>query len=558
MPGFLATPWFVRGRLLRRSREIAAILTRHGLGWLVGQVGLGDLVPFERGWFGHLVRETPYTQAEHLRLALGELGATFIKLGQALSTRPDLAPPEYVAQLVKLQDEAPPVPFEQICQIVCDELGQPPETIFGEFDPQPLASASIGQAHAGKLKNGQQVIVKVQRPGVAEQVEQDLAILAGIAEWAEAHTAFGRDYNLVALVDEFAYTLRNELDYRREGQNADRFRRNFAGDPGAYIPRVYWEFTTGCVLTIERVGGIKIAEMSALDEAGIDRHGVAENAVRLIMREVFEFGFFHADPHPGNVMVLGHDDDPILVMIDLGMVGRLSPRMRDLTVDVMVGAVRRDYEAIADAMYAIGTPTKKIDMNAYRAEVGMLSEKYLGKQLKDIELSAMIRDLVQGATKYGLEIPSDFMLVGKALMTVEGVGKEIDPELDVFEEAKPLFVEILRKRYSPERLGNELLRRLEKLSGATYNMPQQLQEVLDDLRLGRLKIHTLDPGTGKAADRLGRRLFAALIGSALVLGGAWLAASGREIVGYVLIALAALLLGGHMLLDAGRAFRLKK
>lgn len=209
MPGFLATPWFVRGRLLRRSREIAAILTRHGLGWLVGQVGLGDLVPFERGWFGHLVRETPYTQAEHLRLALGELGATFIKLGQALSTRPDLAPPEYVAQLVKLQDEAPPVPFEQICQIVCDELGQPPETIFGEFDPQPLASASIGQAHAGKLKNGQQVIVKVQRPGVAEQVEQDLAILAGIAEWAEAHTAFGRDYNLVALVDEFAYTLRN-------------------------------------------------------------------------------------------------------------------------------------------------------------------------------------------------------------------------------------------------------------------------------------------------------------------------------------------------------------
>ena len=232
-------PRWTRGRLLRRSREIASTLTRHGLGWLVVRVGLGGLVPFERGWLGHPVRETAYTQAEHLRMALSELGGVFIKLGQALSTRPDFIPPEYVAELSKLQDAAPPVPFEHICQVICDELGQSPENIFDGFEPQPLASASIGQVHTGKLKSGQSVIVKVQRPYVAEQIEEDLEILSGIAEWAASHTAFGRDYNLPALVDEFAFTLRNELDYRREGQNADRFRRNFAGDPGVYVPRVY-------------------------------------------------------------------------------------------------------------------------------------------------------------------------------------------------------------------------------------------------------------------------------------------------------------------------------
>ena len=180
-------------------------------------------------------------------------------------------------------------------------------------------------------------------------------------------------------------------------------------------------------------------------------------ALDVIVKQIFEDGFFHADPHPGNVLMLGPHESPVIAMIDLGMVGRLSPRMRDLTIDLMVGAVRRDYDAIADAIYAIGTPTKKIDMDAFRAEVALLAEKYLGKQLREIELSSLIRDLVRGATTYGLEIPPDFMLVGKALMTIESVGKQIDPELDVFEESKPLFLELLRKRYSPERLGMELL-----------------------------------------------------------------------------------------------------
>ena len=328
MPSLLPVPWFARGHLLRRSRQIAAVLARQGLGWLMAQIGLADRLPTLPG--PRLLRRTePETaprrsQAERFRLALSELGATFIKLGQALSTRPDLMPPEYIAELVKLQDDAPPVPLEPVRQLICEELGQTPEELFAEFDPQPIASASIGQAHAATLKNGRKVIVKVQRPGVIEQIEQDLEILSGMADWAAAHSALGREYDLPALVDEFAYTLRNELDYHREGHNADRFRRNFRGDSGLYVPRVYWELTTSRVITIERVSGIKISDIAGLDVSMIDRHRVAENSIRLLLRQVFEFGFFHADPHAGNCFVR---PDGSVAMIDFGMVGRLDERM---------------------------------------------------------------------------------------------------------------------------------------------------------------------------------------------------------------------------------------
>jgi len=557
-------------RDIARIRQISLVLVRHGFGEIARRIGFGrqkkakdsappgdDEITAEDEARGQKERQEIST-AVRARRVLEDLGPSFVKLGQIASTRADVLPPDLLAELKKLQDAVPEVPFDEIREQVERSLGAELSELFESFDEMPLAAASIAQVHRAVLRSddgAKDVVVKVQRPGIAGTIASDLDLLHTFAALIERTIPESKIYNPVGLVQQFDKAITAELDFATEADNALRFSQNFETFRNVRFPKVYKQASSKHVLTLEFIPGKKIYDALA---AGYERKKLARISLDVIVKQIFEDGFFHADPHPGNVLVLGREEDPILVMIDLGMVGRLSPRMRDLTVDVMVGAVRRDYEAIADAMYAIGTPTKKIDMDAYRAEVGMLSEKYLGKQLKDIELSAMIRDLVQGATKYGLEIPSDFMLVGKALMTVEGVGKEIDPELDVFEEAKPLFVEILRKRYSPERLGNELLRRLEKLSGATYNMPQQLQEVLDDLRLGRLKIHALDPGTGKAADRLGRRLFTALICAALILGGAWLAASGREIVGYVLIALAALLLGGHMALDAGRAFRWKK
>ncbi|MBK7582421.1 MAG: AarF/ABC1/UbiB kinase family protein [Myxococcales bacterium] len=553
------------------------MLVRHGFGEIAQRIGFGKAKkthdstppPAAKGATTdveitaedeeHGAKERQETStAVRARRVLEDLGPSFVKLGQIASTRADVLPPELLAELKKLQDSVPEVPFDQLKRQVERSLGAELPEVFESFEEKPLAAASIAQVHRAVLRTddgNKDVVVKVQRPGIAETIASDLDLLHTFAALIERTIPESKIYNPVGLVQQFDKAITAELDFATEADNAIRFAQNFQGFRNVRFPAVYKQASSKHVLTLEFIPGKKVYDALA---AGFHRKKLARISLDVIVKQIFEDGFFHADPHPGNVMVLGEQEDPILVMIDLGMVGRLSPRMRDLTVDVMVGAVRKDYEAIADAMYAIGTPTKKIDMDAYRAEVGMLTEKYLGKQLKDIELSAMIRDLVQGATKYGLEIPSDFMLVGKALMTVEGVGKEIDPELDVFEEAKPLFVEILRKRYSPERLGNELLRRIEKLSGATYNMPQQLQEVLDDLRLGRLKLNTLDPAAGAATDRLGRRLFSAVVGAALIIGGAALAASGREIVGYLLVVLAAALLGAHVLADAGRAFRRKK
>ncbi len=553
-------------RDIGRIRDISTVLVRHGFGEVVRRIGFGrgkknkdakdakeskDALSADDEALGEKARAETSAPVR-VRRVLEDLGPSFVKLGQIISTRADLLPPDVIVELKKLQDSVPPVPFAQIKDQIERSLGADLEDVFEHVDPEPLAAASIAQVHRAKLKSEDgplDVVLKVQRPGIAETIASDVDILHTLAALIERAVPESKIYSPVGLVQQFDHAVTAELDFATEADNAIRFAQNFESFKNVRFPQVYKDASSKHVLTLEFLDGKKVYDAIAAGHSG---KKLARISLDVIVKQIFEDGFFHADPHPGNVLVLGSPEAPTLALIDLGMVGRLSPRMRDLTVDVMVGAVRRDYESIADAMYAIGTPTKKIDMNAYRAEVAMLAEKYLGKQLKDIELSNMIRDLVMGATKYGLEIPPDFLLVGKALMTVEGVGKEMDPDLDVFEEAKPLFVEILRKRYSPERLGNELLRRIERLSGATYNMPQQIQEVLDDLRLGRLKIHTLDPTSGAATDKLGRRIFAAMVGSAFVVSGAWLVSSGREEVGYVLIALGVLLLVGHTLAEAGR------
>ena len=488
--------------------------------------------------------------AVRLRLALEELGPSFIKLGQIMSTRADVLPPELISELTKLQDDVPPVPFADIKDQVETSLGADLSEVYEAFDERPLAAASIAQVHRAKLRTDDglvDVVVKVQRPGIGETISSDLAILHTFATLLERAVPESRIYSPTGLVHQFDRAITSELDFVTEAENAVRFTENFRGYRNVKFPRVYRGATSKQVITLEYLDGKKIFDAIATGHSG---KKLARLAMDILVKQIFEDGFFHADPHPGNVLVLGSPDDPSFGMFDLGMVGRLSPRMRDHAIDLMVAAVRRDYESIADIIYAIGTPTKKIDMHAYRAEVALLAEKYLGKQLKDIELSSLIRDLVQGSMKFGIEVPTDFVLVGKALMTIEGVGKVLDPELDVFEEAKPHFLELVKKRYSPERLGNELLRRLERLSGATTNLPEQVRDVLDDLRFGRLTVRTSDADAGGASDRLGRRIYSGLVGGSLVLAGAWALSANRVYPSIALFVCAAVWLSGHTVRDA--------
>jgi len=536
-------------RDIGRVRDISAVLARYGFGEVLGRMGFGSKRPETQD---ASVRAQSW--ATRVRLALEELGPSFVKLGQIMSTRGDVLPADLIAELTKLQDSVPPVPFAEIKAQVERSLGAELPDVFTTFDPQPLAAASIAQVHRATLRTDEgvlDVVVKVQRPGIGETISSDLDILHSLAALLERAVPESRIYSPTGLVQQFDRAITSELDFSTEAENAQRFSQNFEGHPNVKFPKVYRQASSKHVLTLEFLDGKKVFDAVAAGHSGKQ---LARLALDILIKQVFEDGFFHADPHPGNVLVLGTPEEPTFAMLDLGMVGRLSPRLRDLAVDLMIAAVRRDYEGIADVLWQIGTPTRKIDMNAYRTEVAILAERYLGKQLKDIEISLLIRDLAQGAMKFGVEVPTDFLLVGKALMTLEGVGKILEPELDVFEAAKPHFIEIIKKRYSPERLGNELLKRLEKMSGATSNLPAQLHDVLEDLRFGRLTVRTSDADGGSASDRLGRRIYSGLVASSLILAGSWTLSVDRVYAATALFVAAGLWLFGHTVRDAVKAW----
>lgn len=561
-------------RELDRLRQIYVVLVRHGFADVARRLGLGaaakqakaeqakelpaagagsdedpELADAETR--GKEIAKSPF--AERVRLAAMDLGPSFVKLGQIVSTRTDVLKPEWVVELKKLQDEVSPLPFEKIKEAVEKSLGAPIDSLYESFEEKPLAAASIGQVHRAVLKaeassaGGEQVVVKVQRPGIASTVASDLDLLHRLAKLLERSIPESKTYNPVGLVEQFDRAITAELDFNLEADNLARFRRNFADQKSVRFPKVYRDASSKQVLTLELLPGKKVYE--AISEDGMSGERIAKTAVGVVIKMIFDDGFFHADPHPGNILISGTPEAPVIGLIDVGMVGRLSPEMRDRCVDLMLAAARNDHVAIADALYAMSTPTRRVDMRAYRAEVAMLSEKYLGKQLKEIALSGMIGDLVGGAKKFGLEIPPDFLMVGKALMTIEGVAKEIYPELDVFTESKPFFTELLKKRYSPQRIGNELLRGIEKLGQSSYDLPQLSREVLDDLRMGKLIVSTNDTTLPSALDRLGRRFFSAVVVAALVLGGAWLHAANHHTLGTALLVTALAWVLAHWLVS---------
>jgi ubiquinone biosynthesis protein len=561
---------------LGRIRQIYVVLVRHGFGELAQRLGFGakrrdkallagaatagdddalldEPAPESEAARGE-IEKTKASLAERVRLVLMDLGPSFVKLGQIASTRPDVIPAAWISELKKLQDHVNPLPFSEIKEAVETSLGASIESVYESFDEKPLAAASIGQVHRAVLKTAegsQQVAVKVQRPNIRDTVARDVELLHALAALVERTVPESRIYSPRALVEQFDRAITTELDFTQEAEHAAKFTKNFEGDARARFPRVFKEASSKHVLTLEFLPGKKVYDAIRVD--GHSGRAIAKTGTLVVLKMVFEDGFFHADPHPGNILISGTPEAPVVGLVDLGMVGRLTPEIREKTVDMMVAATRQDYAGLADALYAIGVPTRKVDMRAYRATVAELAEKYLGRPLKEIDFASMLGDLVKGATQYGIEIPPDFLLVGKALMTIDGVGKEIDPDLDVFGEAKPFFFNLLRRRYSPERVGMEVWRGFEQLSGAAYEMPTQLREILDDLRLGRLTLQTRDPSLPKTVDRLGRRMFSGLVVIAFVVAGTWLVGrTGERELGIGLLAFGVVFMVGHLARDVLR------
>jgi ubiquinone biosynthesis protein len=542
-------------RDLGRIREVGAVLVRHGFGEVALRIGLmGRKEPKNDGGEGS--PGDGRSVARRIRAVLEDLGPSFVKLGQLASTRPDLLPKDVIVELKRLQDSVGLVAFAEIHEQMERSLSAPLEDLFASIDETPLAAGSIAQVHRAKLKSEDgllDVVVKVQRPGIAATIASDLDILHTLATLLERALPETKIYSPVGLVDQFDQAITAELDFVQEAENARRFRQHFADHPEVVFPKVYREASSKQVITLEFLPGDKIYDAI---RAGHSGKAIAQLAFRTMIKQIYEDGFFHADPHPGNVLIQGTPESPRLAMFDLGMVGRMSPRTRDLTIDVVISALRRDTDGLAMALYEIGTPTKKIDMEAYKAEVALLSEKLLGRNLAEVELGELIRDLVRAATKYGITIPTDFLLMGKALVTIEGVGKEIDPTFDLMEEARPLFAELVRKRYSPERIGADLWRRLERLGGVGYRVPQQLEEVLDDLRLGRLTVSTQSADRDRALTRASRHVTAGIVVGALVLGAALLLSVQRDQLALIFVALAVLATGYQLALGIwGRFFK---
>lgn len=501
-----------------RYREIAAVLRRHSFGFLAGLIGSARLNPFRRPG-----PESPPPEAspEHVRRALEELGPTFIKFGQLLSTRSDLVPPALANELAKLQDSAPPVPTDQIREVIRRELGAEPEELFGSFDDAPLASASIGQAHAATLQDGTPVVVKVRRPGAVAQVQEDLEILRNLALRASRTWSVARDYDAPGIADEFAQTLRAELDYLQEGRNAERFAEGFADDPDVVIPRVFWDCTTSRVLTLERMSGRNVSDAAGLDAAGVDRRRVARKGAEIVLKMTFEDRFFHADLHPGNLFI--HDDGTI-ALIDFGMVGEIGEDLRGHLSALFVALVRSNADLLAASLVNMSPGSGGVDRELLRDDLAVFLSRYRLHSLRETPFARMIAELFAILRGHRLRLPREMALLFKALLLIEGLALRLDPEFRLGESLEPYAQRLARERFSASVLARRIARASADLSELALDLPGVLRRLVDSADGNGLQVHLraaeLEPLVTRA-ERIGNRLVAGMISAALInsIGG---------------------------------------
>ena len=519
----------LRGRRhWQRYREIAQILVRHGFDQLIDLLELAPFVSLPARWFRQRHPSEDNTP-QRLRHALEELGPTFVKLGQILSTRPDLIPPEYILELSKLQDSAAPFPAADARALVERELDKPLDVLFASFDEAPIAAASLGQVHRATLRTGERVVVKVQRPHIEQVVGTDLEILFDLARLAQTRTPLGNLYDLGEIAQDFADTLRGELDYIREGRNADRFRHNFAGDRAIYFPRVYWDYTTRRVLVLEELSGIKINDLAALDAAGINRHALALESARLLVKQVFEDHFFHADPHPGNFYVLPPGAPGELTRIgamDFGMVGWIDTRTREHLLRMMIAVVRQNVEGLVDEFLRMGVVDwGNLDRPRLERDLRSFLNRYRGLPLKDWRAREVMNDLIPISFRHHLRFPSELWLLGKTLTMSEGIGRMLDPDFDLFGVAEPYARQLYMESITPKEVGKRALESLGDWGEEFLLLPHQLRSVVERLERGALGVVVQWEGQAQLAERLDRmvsRIAASVLIAAFVLAVALL------------------------------------
>lgn len=473
-------------------------------------------------------------QAVWIRETLLDLGPTFIKVGQLFSTRADLFPAEYVEELSKLQDRVPAFSYEQVEAIIEQDLGKKVHELYRNFDPIPIAAASLGQVHKAQLHSGEEVVVKVQRPALRQLFEIDLQILKGITRYFQNHPDWGRGRDWLGIYEECCRILWEEIDYLNEGRNADTFRRNFRNEDWVCVPRVYWRYTSPRVLTLEYAPGIKISHYEAIEAAGLDRRTLAQLGARAYLQQLLNDGFFHADPHPGNIAV---SPDGSLIFYDFGMMGRIQPVTREKLLDTFFGIAQKDADRVVTSLVALGALSPVEDMGPVRRSIQYMLDHFMDQPFENQSVSEISDDLYEIAYDQPFRFPATFTFVMRAFSTLEGVGKGLDPDFNFMEVARPFAMQIMSNgNGSPENsILSELGRQAAQVSSTAFGLPRRIEDTLEKLERGDLRVRVRSIET----DRVIRRLSSVNIGTnyTLLVSAFTLSATILYVSGHVWLAL---------------------
>jgi ubiquinone biosynthesis protein len=507
-------------RHIGRYRDIAIVLFKYRLNEFIRTLGLERFLPLrwvppEFPW-----NKDVYSKPQRVRMALEELGTNFVKVGQILSTRSDILPSDYVQELAKLQDSLTPLPPGRVEKVISEELGQPIEELFSSFEPQPLGVASIGQAHGAVLKDGTEVVVKVQKPGVKEQVEEDLEILRQLAIFAEEKGGGWLQYDLPGLVEELNDTLAGELDYVREGHNAEHFARFFQDDPSIHIPRIFWSHTTSRVITMERIRGIRILDLDAIedrDKANFDRQDMAKRSASIWVKMIFNDIVFHADPHPGNLFI---EPEGRLGLVDFGMIGLVDDEVRINIARAVKGLLDRDADILLDSLIDLGATTAGSSKENLRKDLKHLMSHY-PLAAEDLNSTSSLAELLAVIRRNHIRLPGNTFLLLKTLTMTQSLGLKLDPEFDFFSLLTPSIEGLINRRYKPSAILQRLPPAVAELALLGTGLPNRLSRVLKSVERGELQVHADVSGVERHLEHLERLVNRAIFGliiAAIILG----------------------------------------
>jgi len=536
-------------RDIRRFNQILKILTKHGFGFAIQQLHLADHV-IGRGIIKTRIlrrfTEPPESRAVRLRKVLEELGPTFIKLGQILSVRPDLVPLDLCYELSKLQDSVPPFGYEDVRKQIKESFGSYPDEVFSTFDPIPFAAASLGQAHRAQLKTGENAVVKVQRPDLRKIIETDIDILYSLAYLSNRYMQDVKIFDPISIVDEFSKVITKEIDFTYEAHNIDKFRKNFKDSTTVHIPKVFWDYTKSRVITTEEIIGIRLNDYLNQPHSVEEKKAVAANGANAILQQIFVDGFFHADPHPGNIFILPNN---AAAFVDFGIVGRLDEDTRDAVVSLLIAVSMRNTSGILKALEMLGVTFDENSVRDFKRSISDFVERFYDIPLKQVEISTILPQAVELMSKYKLKIPPQFHIMIKAIATMDGVARQLDPEFNTIAHTKPFVERLVHERHDPKRIIKNAVLYSSELLDILKIIPKDAYEIIKKIKMGTLKIEFEHQGLSKLItemDKSSNRLSFSLVIAALIIGSSLIiiANKGPLIYGFPVLGILGFIFAG--------------